>query len=362
MAVLGGGGTGSAGLTEVLLLASTTWTPAFDCKAYVYVIGGGGSGGAATSYQIAGYAAAASGGAGGGAAVSLMTLSAGVTYTATIGAGGAYQPTFATPGNDKPGNAGSATTFSGSDIATMTGNGGNGGNAGTSISTSLTATGATGGTATGGTLGNYTGGSSGDATTNMTTGYGCSSTGGGSIALLGPAQSSGTAHTDNTAAGNRSTVSGGAGLGFPSKNQTNNQASGYAGGSIFGPNSDLLTIGGFDAVLGSGVQAPQGPFLELLKWRKSYVAGGDRSERWGCSTDGETGAGLVSARAGWFGAGGGCAEQDLATHKYGCGAGEVGGCGGGGGTQNVAPTYGAAGGIGGSGFVFIKIIGPEGGF
>tara|TARA_Y100000590_G_scaffold87048_3_gene97575 strand:- start:43342 stop:44337 length:996 start_codon:yes stop_codon:yes gene_type:complete len=149
MAVLGKASSGGGQLPTISFMTSQTWTPSYDLTAYVYVIGGGGSGGA-THNNVGG----AVGGGAGGCAVSKLDLKSGTTYTIAIGAGGDRANASSTTTN---GNAGGATTFSGSGISTMTGNGGAGG--GTRASNDSThVTGAAGGTATGGTLGNFTGG------------------------------------------------------------------------------------------------------------------------------------------------------------------------------------------------------------
>ncbi len=150
MAVLGAaaGGGGGGQLPTISFMTSQTWTPSYDLTGYVYVIGGGGSGGVC----YGGNGGACGGGAG-GCAVSKLDLSSGTTYTITIGAGGAA-PTTSSNTN---GNTGGATSFAGSGISTMTGNGGAGGVSRPSNNTTQ-ATAAAGGTATGGTLGNFTGG------------------------------------------------------------------------------------------------------------------------------------------------------------------------------------------------------------
>ena len=125
MAVLGASGKPSGGsLYTQLFTASGAFSPAFDCKALVYVIGGGGGGGAAGTYSVAGYKGAASGGAAGGCAISLLDLKKATTYNIVIGAGGAQ--TAATSVNQSnAGNAGTNTTFTDASgvVSTMTGNG-----------------------------------------------------------------------------------------------------------------------------------------------------------------------------------------------------------------------------------------------
>ena len=71
---------------ERIFSRSTTWSPPFDCRAYVTVIGAGASGASARNTSDH-RAAAASGGGAGGSAKSLLRLDSSVTYTITIGAG-----------------------------------------------------------------------------------------------------------------------------------------------------------------------------------------------------------------------------------------------------------------------------------
>jgi hypothetical protein len=173
MAVLGAaaGGGGGGQLPVISFQTSRTWTPAYDLTAYVYVIGGGGAGAAVKSSN-----GNAGGGGAGGCAVSKLDLSSGTAYTVTIGAAGAASDAN---GAGVVGGNGGASSFSGSGISTMTGNGGTGGIASTSASPGAT-TGAAGGTATGGTLGNFTGGKGGGFPAG-TINYGCA--GGGAVGL-----------------------------------------------------------------------------------------------------------------------------------------------------------------------------------
>ena len=62
--------------------SSTTWTPSVSGTYVVHVIGGGGGGASMSVAQ-------ASGGSAGGYARKKLTLSSSVTYTVTIGSGGA---------------------------------------------------------------------------------------------------------------------------------------------------------------------------------------------------------------------------------------------------------------------------------
>lgn len=137
-------GVGGESLIRIFT-ASTTWSPTADIVANVYVVGGGGGGRAG---------AAGAGGGGGGCAIGYrLNLSSSVTYTITIGAGGqgGWGGLQSDPNVEqyRSSTAGGASSFSGSGITTLTGNGGAAG-----------VSGGGGGSATGGTY-NYTGGSSG---------------------------------------------------------------------------------------------------------------------------------------------------------------------------------------------------------
>ena len=87
MAVLGS--KNQSVINELLFTITTTWACPFDCKAIVTVIGAGGAGGS-TEHNNAGCRLSAGGGGAGGVSKSLLTLKAGTSYTATIGAQGTY--------------------------------------------------------------------------------------------------------------------------------------------------------------------------------------------------------------------------------------------------------------------------------
>ena len=149
----GGGGGGASHLGVVLLTESTTVSFPVDVQALVYVIGAGGGGAAGTDKKTCG-------GGAGGCAVSNLTLTSGTTYTATIGAGGAGAATTV-DNTFSNGSVGGNSSFSGSDITTMTGNGGLGGIGENDYGTAIT--GVSGGSASGGNIANVTGGSAGNA-------------------------------------------------------------------------------------------------------------------------------------------------------------------------------------------------------
>ena len=174
MAVLGAaaGGGGKSVLQTISFINSTTWSPAQDMNAKIYVIGGGGSGGY-SNYN-------ATGGGAGGCAVTIIDLDASTTYTITIGAPGAALQGQSTGVN---GNAGGASSFAGSGISTMTGNGGGGGQYNTTGNGYGPEDGGTGGSATGGTYGNFTGGAGGAITVAGGANAYYKASGGGAVGL-----------------------------------------------------------------------------------------------------------------------------------------------------------------------------------
>ncbi len=132
------GGKGNPLYSERPIITSQTWVTPVKGRYLVTAIGGGGSGAANGT-------AAGCGGAG-GFAQSLWDLAAGFSLVLTCGAGGAEVTTTNTNGN-----AGGATTVSGSGLTTLTANGGAGG--------VQSYAGSAGGTASGGNVINVTGGS-----------------------------------------------------------------------------------------------------------------------------------------------------------------------------------------------------------
>lgn len=153
----GGGGGGETHLGVAVLTQSTTFTVATDVVAMVYVIGGGGGGAAGIWNRC-------TGGGAGGCAVSKLTLTAGTTYTATIGAGGAGGSRVYSASGVAGGASGGTSSFSGSGITTMSAGGGGGGTGGSSNPVA----GGVGGGASGGTLANTTGGAGGAITSGST--------------------------------------------------------------------------------------------------------------------------------------------------------------------------------------------------
>lgn len=181
-ALLGGGGGGNSNalLTTLLISETSTFVPAISMTAMVYAIGAGGSGGMVVGENY--ISGAAGGGGAGGCAISKLDLTAGVTYTATIGAF-AGNFTYTNGNGGRNGATGGATSFSGSGITTLTGNGGLAG--GWTRTNGATAAGGAGGTASGGNVANITGGA-GESVVRDPAAFGNAGRG-GSVQLLGSA-------------------------------------------------------------------------------------------------------------------------------------------------------------------------------
>lgn len=160
---------------------SRTFTPDYDMDADVYVVGGGPSGGVASATGSAGHCSA-TGGGGPGFSKKRVRLKAGVTYTLTIGAGGAPVTTSPNVSIAVPGNDGNDSSFVGGAYNIVA----RGGKAGNALIGSLAAVlGGLGGTASGGDI-NRTGGRGGNIGAGSGTPSGAyyRATGGGAVNLI----------------------------------------------------------------------------------------------------------------------------------------------------------------------------------
>ena len=125
---------------EVLTTITTTgtFTPAVSGWYLVEMLGAGGSGGGGGT--SASGTALQTGGAGGGAGMytqQMLYLTAGATYTATVGVKNATRPTGGAAGGNAgvAGKPGAASSFAGPGIPTLYADGGSGGNPGGANST-----------------------------------------------------------------------------------------------------------------------------------------------------------------------------------------------------------------------------------
>jgi hypothetical protein len=200
---------------------TSPWTvPAGVTSVKVEVWGGGGGGGGA-------YWGSGGGGGGGAYKTGILTVSAGQTYTITIGAGG-------TVGSNANGNTGGVTTFTGTG-GTVTANGGTGGNRG-NIANGTGGTGGTGGTYDGGDGGTSSGngvGGGGGAGNNAIGGDGgnaATGTGGAGNPNASPyIGGNGGAYITSNANGNAGNVPGGGGGGARSASSTTSRSGGVGG-------------------------------------------------------------------------------------------------------------------------------------
>ena len=191
--------------------ASTTWSPPFRMRAIVHCIGGGGSGGSNT---VSGLCTAVSGGGAGEHSGSILILDPAVTYTVTVGAGGAAAANLTTANVGNAGNGGGTSSFSGTGITTITANGGSGGAQGSaSAGTGVSVSGGAGGTGGAGELFTFDGGRGGDAevTTSGLANSGAIS-GGGAVGIEANGFRGGDA-VYNAAVASRRVATGGGGTG-----------------------------------------------------------------------------------------------------------------------------------------------------
>lgn len=345
MAVLGASGGGKSVLQTLSFINSTTWSPAQDMNAKIYVIGGGGSGGG-------GFYVATGGGAG-GCAVTIADLDASTTYTITIGAPGACVEQTSTGVN---GNAGGDSSFSGSGITTMTGSGGSAGKYNTSGDGSGTQTGGAGGAASGGTYGNFTGGAGGDITGSG--GY-YKGSGGGAVGLW----ATGTSGPEVSGTNQNSTT------GFYHNNGGYIMSMG--GGASVGGTYLNFRIDSGDTTYSDLVRTTAGGFISL-----SGMGGGSHTENrayeYNAGNDSVQGSlpmgvggppiynngnvSITNIQAGAFAGGGATAS---ATSNSYWALGSPGGIGGGGGATLSMNASGAQWGItgqGGVGCVLIEVL------
>jgi len=346
-------------IQEYVFPVTTTWSPERACLAYVFSVGAGGSGGNVGNIVSGSKNGGATGGGAGGAAKSLLQLSPGVTYTATIGAGGTGPTASIVEVDTQNGNDGGITTFAGTGITTLTGNGGKGGRLRTSnANVDLVIAGAIGGTATGGTIFNVTGGSSGliDNSGQTTSTLNSYATGGGAPGVTGTAFPSGSITNGGKLAltGNYENATGGAGMGGSSGSLDVNVASstistsggsGIASGedNLNGSYSHYYNPGNTVNVSEIGVTA-----LHLLS-PIGLILGHGSGGRGAVSLN----SSLTFYGIGFGGGGGRCGGNGV-SGSYVSGAGSWGGGGGGfsAGDGSAASTCGA----GGNGLVLIQVL------
>ena len=339
--------------------SSGSFTPSRNLLAMVTVVGGGGSGAVlpfnATGTILDNGIWHALGGNAGAFSQSLLRLKSGVTYTITVGAGGASVNSI-TSGVGANGNAGTSSVFTG-DGTTMTAPGGAGGtyyNLATYVnSTTYTTNPAAAAVATGGQV-NHDGGKGGVAESYHTVANrgGVIATGGGAVNCYGLAVadvSGGKGGLNNPTGPERRESTGGGGLGGRRsiKKTTAGDYFSGGGGGAGGAGTDNNWI------QGGGLEGAQNDLIKvyLPAGAGGYGNGGGAA---GAGYPGGGGGGSNSASAGAGGVfGGGGATCCTSGTVYG---GNGGWGGGGGASSCIAGTVTSTSGAGGQGIVFIDFI------
>ena len=263
-------------VTIVYIGATKGWIPTIDddvtletpqwngTTSYLVVAGGGSGGGPRDSAGDTGSGGGGAGGlrasygsttGGGGSAESDLTLGTGITYTITVGAGGAAQGTGATDGND-----GVDSSISGSDITDVTSTGGGAGGHSQGIPAAAGSTGGSGGG--GGAYGVTAGGSAATPTQGFAGGQANASQecggGGGGASAVGVAGQSGGTSADGGAGlavsitGSSVTYAGGGGGGDQSGDNGAGGAGGGGEGGGTGGAGNADGAAGTDALGGGG--------------------------------------------------------------------------------------------------------------
>ena len=190
--ISGGGDAASIPTTQFVIGQSKTFTAPLTGRIKVIITGGGGQGAfvANNTDIIKGNYGSGTGGGAGGYSEKTFNVTAGETFTVTIGSGGATTLAMNDINSTRVGNNGGNTTFvtaSAAESVNMVANGGGGGQMQSGGSGSAhTVAGGTGGTASGGDF-NYTGGAGGSVTRVAGNGSSCVVTGGGAVAIYGTA-------------------------------------------------------------------------------------------------------------------------------------------------------------------------------
>ena len=168
---------------------SKTFTAPMTGTIKVIITGGGGQGAFLANKNATPNSnfGDATGGGAGGYSEKTFAVTAGETFTVTIGAGGSSALAVNDINSSRVGNAGANSSFVTASAAVsvnMAANGGGAGQFSAATSSAITTAGGTGGTASGGDF-NYTGGAGGSITRVANNSKSAMTTGGGSVALYG---------------------------------------------------------------------------------------------------------------------------------------------------------------------------------
>jgi len=216
--ISGGGDAAPIPTTQFVIGQSKTFTAPITGRMKVIITGGGGQG--AFLYNVNSSAlsneGSGTGGGAGGYSEKTFNVTAGETFTVTIGSGGALTDSITTLNSTRVGNDGGNSSFvtaSAAESVNMVANGGGGGQFVAGTTAAVNVAGGTGGTASGGDF-NYTGGAGGSISRVASSDNNPIVTGGGAVALYGTAYHGGNVTViENLGSNAKIIATGGAGVG-----------------------------------------------------------------------------------------------------------------------------------------------------
>ena len=356
--ISGGGDAAPIPTAQFVIGESKTFTAPLTGRIKVILTGGGGQGAFlanASSTPTSNYGDGTGGGAG-GYSEKIFNVTAGETFTVTIGAGGATTLAMNDINSSRVGNNGGNSSFvtaSAAESVNMVANGGGGGQYGAADVNAITTAGGAGGTASGGDF-NYTGGAGGSITRVAGNGANAMTTGGGAVALYGTTYRGGNidisvAHGGNYFIG----ATGGAGVGGNGGdinfNVTDHRAAVSSGGSATKSGASSIGATNVSVDLASTSGGPtSSPTISIID-AQGHGSGGDYDHNDSLNQGSSGGFG------GGSGGGSGYNQSGSSSRFYRVFGG--GGFGGGGACNYISGTsssngnghYAGAGGVGGGG-------------
>ena len=215
--ISGGGDAAPIPTAQFVIGESKTFTVPITGRMKVILTGGGGQGAFLRNANSTpnDNTGDGTGGGAGGYSEKTFNVTAGETFTVTIGAGGATTLAMNNISSSRVGNDGGNSSFvtaSAAESVNMVANGGGGGQYSAYTNNAVTTAGGTGGTASGGDF-NYTGGAGGSITRVAGCGNNAMTTGGGAVALYGSSYRGGNIDLSAAYTGYRVGATGGAGVG-----------------------------------------------------------------------------------------------------------------------------------------------------
>lgn len=205
-------------LTQVVIGASKTFTSPITGRIKVIITGGGGQGAflANKNASVESQEGDATGGGAGGYSEKTFAVTAGETFTVTVGAAGDTTLSPNDVNSSRVGNDGGNSSFVTASAAVsvnMVANGGGGGQFSAATNSAVTTAGGTGGTASGGDF-NFTGGAGGSITRVSGCNKNAAVTGGGATSITGTAYHGGNVTMTGAVGGQDKIIAtGGAGVG-----------------------------------------------------------------------------------------------------------------------------------------------------